>query len=91
MKYYERTIIVKDYQGSHGKAVWVPQRQFFKTNSEEFLKEANKGKRIRFAETEDKSLVKTLRKSEANKIYRETEKLSEREVYWRKSASFYKR
>lgn len=91
MNYYERTIIVKDYQGSHKKAVWVPQRQYFKTNSEKFLAESNKGKRIRFEVTADTELVKWLRKAEANKIYADTEQLSEKEIYWRKSASFYKR
>ena len=83
MKYYERNIIVKDYQGPHGKAVWVPQRQFFKTNKEEFLAEANKRKRTLFSETKDKDLIKRLRKSEADRIYYETEQLSDLEIYWR--------
>ena len=84
MKYYERNIIVKDYQGPHGKAVWVPQRQFFKTNKEEFLYAANKGKRTLFSEAKDKDLIKRLRKAEADRIYSETEQLSSREIYWRK-------
>ena len=83
MKYYERNIIVKDYQGPHGKAVWVPQRQFFKTNKEEFLTEANKRKRTLFSETKDKDLIKRLRKAEADRIYSETEQLSNTEIYWR--------
>ena len=84
MKYYERNIIVKDYQGPHGKAVWVPQRQFFKTNKEEFLAGANKRKRTLFSETKDNDLVKRLRKAEAERIYYATEQLSSLEIYWRK-------
>ena len=68
MKYYERNIIVKDYQGPHGKAVWVPQRQFFKTNKEEFLSGANKRKRTLCFEAKDKDRIKRLRKAEADRI-----------------------
>lgn len=83
MKYYSREIIVKDYQGKWGKAVYVPCTEFFKTNDEKFLEKANKGKRIRFEEACE-SIRKDLRRREANKIYSETKKLSNSEIYWRR-------
>lgn len=84
MKYYSRTIIIKDYQGKWRKAVYVPCYEYFKTNKEEFVKTANKGKRIKFEETTNKDFIKELRKGEANKIYRRVEQLSNSEIYWRR-------
>ncbi len=88
MKYYSRTTTIKDYQGSHHKAVFVSQRQYFKSNDEKFIAEAQKGLKIKFKELDrDSILVAELRKLEKNKIYKDTEKLTDREIYFRPSIS----
>lgn len=87
MKYFERTVTVKDYQGAHGKAVYVNQRQFFKTNSEKVIAQNQKGLKIKFYETKDKDLIKALRKMEGDKIHTETEQLTNSQIYWRKNIS----
>lgn len=82
MQYYQRTIIVKDYQGKWGKSVYVPQIQCFKTNKDSFLAEQNKGKRIKF-DTATEATRKELRKLKADTIYTETEQLTDSQVYGR--------
>lgn len=83
MKYYAREFITKDYQGTHGKAVYVPCTEYFKTNSEAFLAKANKFKKIKFSEASDE-IRKLLRHMEADRIYSDTEKLSDKELYFRR-------
>lgn len=82
MQYYQREIIVKDYQGRWGKAVYVPQIQYFKTAKETFLAEQNKGKRIKY-KTATEATRKSLRKLNADTIYTETEQLTDSQVYGR--------
>lgn len=83
MKYYARVTIVKDYQGAHGKAVYVPCVEYFKTNSLAFLEKANYRKQIKFQEVGGETR-KALRRLEADKIYSETQQLSASEIYWRR-------
>nr|DAE55097.1 MAG TPA: hypothetical protein [Caudoviricetes sp.] len=80
MKYYQRTIIVKDYQGKWGKAVYVPQIQYFKTTKESFLVAQNKGKKIKF-EPAIESTRKELRHLREDTVYTETDQLTDSQVY----------
>lgn len=84
MNYYQRTIIVKDYQGKWHKAVYVSQVQYFKTNKKSFLAEQNKGKKIKY-EVATEATRKALRKLEADTIYTETDQLTDSQIYWRPS------
>ena len=78
MNYYERTITIKDYQGKWGKAVYVEQTQFVKTNN---IAVFNKGKKIRFVETENARNY--LLHRHANVVYSETEQLTDSKVWLR--------
>ena len=85
MKYFIRTITVKDYQGSHHKAVYVEQDQYFKSNDDKFIANAQKGLKIKFVETSNKEVIKELRKGEMNKIYKNTQQLTSSQIYWRRN------
>lgn len=85
MTYLSRTTTIRDYQGRHHKAVYVEQLQYFKTDNLEFIKNANFGKKIKFTEITDKNLKLKLRKLEKNKIYYETEQLTDSEIHFRPS------
>lgn len=82
MKYYERSYIGVDYQGRHGKKVYVPTTEYVKTNN---ITPFNYKKRYEFEES--KEAKKYLLHKEADKVYTEHEQLSDREVYFRKSIS----
>lgn len=82
MMYFERVVVVKDYQGRFHKGVYVPQLEFFKSNNEKFIANCQKGKKIKFTEASEE-VRKRLRKLSANTLYSETEKLSNSEIYWR--------
>lgn len=82
MKYYQRKVIIRDYQGKYRKAVFVPEYQYIKTNN---IDKFNKGLRIRFEESKDAR--KYLLHRQQDVVYRETEELSNSEIYFRKSIS----
>lgn len=82
MKYYERTYIGIDYQGPHGKKVYVPTKEYVKTND---IKPFNFKKQYKFEES--KEAKKYLLHKEVNQVYIEHEQLSSSEVYFRKSIS----
>ena len=71
MKYYSREVTRREPVNRFGKIGTPLYVEFFKTNSEKFLEEMNKGKRIRFVETSDKALVKKLRSGKINTVYSE--------------------
>lgn len=79
MKYYKREITVRDYQGSHKKAVFVPQTEYVKTND---ISPFNKNKRVKFEESEDAK--KFLRRKAKDTVIVETKQLSESEIHFRK-------
>ena len=56
---------------SFGRLGYVLYVEFFKTNNDKVVEKFNKGKKIRFAETEDRGIIKQLRKGEKDTIYEE--------------------
>ena len=74
MKYYSREVTHREAINKFGKLGTPLYVEFFKTNNEKVVDNFNKGKRIKFAETEDKDLIKILKKSEINKVYAERRK-----------------
>ena len=56
---------------SFGRLGYVLYVEFFKTNNEKTVEKFNKGKKIRFTETEDRNIVKILRSVEKDTIYEE--------------------
>lgn len=71
MKYYSREVTQREAINRFGKLGFVLYVEFFKTNNDEVVEKFNKGKRIRFSETEDKDIIKRLRAGEKDKIYKE--------------------
>ena len=71
MKYYSREVTRREKVNSFGRLGYVLYVEFFKTNNEKTVEKFNKGKKIRFAETEDRNIVKILRSGEKNTIYEE--------------------
>lgn len=71
MKYYSREVTQREAINRFGKLGFVLYVKFFKTNNDEVVEKFNKGKRIRFSETENKDIIKSLRASEKDKIYKE--------------------
>ena len=71
MKYYSREVTRREKTNSFGRLGYVLYVEFFKTNNEKTVEKFNKGKKIRFAETEDRNIVKILRSGEKDTIYEE--------------------
>ena len=71
MKYYAREVTRREKTNSFGRLGYVLYVEFFKTNNEKTVEKFNKGKKIRFAETEDRNIVKILRSGEKDTIYEE--------------------
>lgn len=69
MKYYAREVTRREVINRFGKIGTPLYVEFFKTNSDKVVAEYNKGKRIKFTETQDKELIKTLRSGKVNEIY----------------------
>lgn len=69
MKYYSREVTHREVINHFGKIGTPLYVEYFKTNSEKVLNSYNKGKRIKFQETQDKELIKALRSGKANEIY----------------------
>lgn len=76
MKYYSRIFIGVDYQGSHGKKVYVHFTEYVKTNS---IDKYNYRKKYKFIETAEAK--KYLLHKETDKVYTEVEKLTDSEVH----------
>jgi len=65
MKYYERTVTRREKINHFGKLGYVPYIEFFKTNDEKFLADANYRKQVKFSEVKrDKKFLHI----ESNKI-----------------------
>ena len=71
MKYYAREVTRREKVNGFGRLGYVLYVEFFKTNNEKTVEKFNKGKKIRFAETEDRNIVKILRSGEKDTIYGE--------------------
>ena len=71
MKYYSREVTRREKTNSFGRLGYVLYVEFFKTNNEKTVEKFNKGKKIRFSETEDRNIVKILRSGEKDTIYEE--------------------
>lgn len=71
MKYYSREVTRREKTNSFGRLGYVLYVEFFKTNNEKTVEKFNKGKKIRFTETEDRNIVKILRSGEKDTIYEE--------------------
>ena len=71
MKYYSREVTRREKVNSFGRLGYVLYVEFFKTNNEKTVEKFNKGKKIRFTETEDRNIVKILRSGEKDTIYEE--------------------
>lgn len=69
MKYYAREVTRREKTNSFGRLGYVLYVEFFKTNNEKTVEKFNKGKKIRFTETEDRNIVKILRSGEKDTIY----------------------
>lgn len=68
MKYYERTLTQRKAVNRFGRLGFVLVRETVKTND---ITPFNKGKRIRFVETNDRDIVRQLRKQEKDTVYQE--------------------
>lgn len=71
MKYYAREVTRREKTNSFGRLGYVQYAEFFKTNNDKIVEKFNKGKKIRFAETEDRNIVKILRSGEKDTFYEE--------------------
>lgn len=71
MKYYAREVTRREKVNSFGRLGYVLYVEFFKTNNDKIVEKFNKGKKIRFAETDDRNIVKILRSGEKDTIYEE--------------------
>lgn len=61
MKYFIRKVLVREAINNFGKLGYRRHTFSLKTNSEKVLAEANKGKRWKFYETCDKTIIKAIR------------------------------
>lgn len=71
MKYYSREVTRREKTNSFGRLGYVLYVEFFETNNDKIVEKFNKGKKIRFTETEDRNIVKILRSGEKDTIYEE--------------------
>lgn len=71
MKYYAREVTKREPVNKYGRMGTPLYVEFFKTNSDDVLALFNKGKKIKFAETQDKDLIRKLRSCKVNELYAE--------------------
>lgn len=71
MKYYARQVTHREPINRFGALGTPLYWEFFKTTSEDFLKEQNKGKRIKFTECDNPMIIHKLADLDPDTVYYE--------------------